>query len=55
MGRAEDFKKFYAETALYGNTDGMMLGYKFFGADHILFGSDEGPVETTWRTIESSH
>jgi len=30
-----------------------MLGYKFFGVDHILFGTDFGPVNFTWRTIDS--
>jgi predicted TIM-barrel fold metal-dependent hydrolase len=53
VGRMDDFRKFYADTALYGNTDGLMLGYKFFGPDHILFGTDAGPVGYTWRTIVS--
>jgi predicted TIM-barrel fold metal-dependent hydrolase len=40
IGRTDQFKKFYNDTALYGNTDGLMLGYSFFGADHLLFGTD---------------
>jgi len=39
-GRVEDFHKFYADTALYGNTGGLMCGYSYFGADHLLFGTD---------------
>lgn len=36
----EYFKMFYNDTALYGHTPGLMCGYEFFGADHILFGTD---------------
>ncbi len=36
----EYFKMFYADTALNGSTPGLMCGYAFFGADHILFGTD---------------
>jgi predicted TIM-barrel fold metal-dependent hydrolase len=36
----EHFRKFYNDTALYGNTAALMLGYSFFGADHLLFGTD---------------
>lgn len=35
----EYFKLFYGDTAL-GSTPGLMCGYSFFGADHILFGTD---------------
>lgn len=34
------FHKFYADTAIYDNTSALMCGYTFFGADHILFGTD---------------
>ncbi len=34
------FKEFYADTALSGSTSGLMCGYNFFGADHMLFGTD---------------
>jgi predicted TIM-barrel fold metal-dependent hydrolase len=34
------FKKFYADTAIYGNTAGLMCSYDFFGARHLLFGTD---------------
>lgn len=36
----EYFKMFYADTALNGSVSGLMCGYAFFGADHILFGTD---------------
>ena len=34
------FKMFYNDTALYGCTPGLMCAYAFFGADHMLFGTD---------------
>jgi len=34
------FKMFYNDTALYGSTSGLMCSYAFFGADHLLFGTD---------------
>ena len=34
------YKMFYGDTAIYGNTPALMLGYSFFGAEHILFGAD---------------
>jgi predicted TIM-barrel fold metal-dependent hydrolase len=36
----EQMRKFFNDTALYGNTAGLMCGYAFFGADHLLFGTD---------------
>ncbi|MCL5961398.1 MAG: amidohydrolase family protein [Chloroflexi bacterium] len=36
----EQFHKFYNDTAVYGNTAALMCGYAFFGADHLLFGTD---------------
>jgi len=36
----EYFKMFYADTAIYGSTPGLMCAYSFFGADHMLFGTD---------------
>ncbi|MFC1902234.1 amidohydrolase family protein [Chloroflexota bacterium] len=36
----EYFKKFYNDTGLYGNAAGLMCAYAFFGAEHILFGTD---------------
>ncbi|MEW6664551.1 MAG: amidohydrolase family protein [Thermodesulfobacteriota bacterium] len=34
------FRAFYADTALNGHSAGLMCGYRFFGAEHILFGTD---------------
>jgi uncharacterized protein len=34
------FKLFYADTAIYGNTSGLMCSFSFFGADNLLFGTD---------------
>ena len=36
----EYYRMFYADTALHGNVPAMMCGYDFFGAEHILFGTD---------------
>jgi predicted TIM-barrel fold metal-dependent hydrolase len=36
----EYFKLFYNDTAIYGNTPGLMCAYSFFGADRLLFGTD---------------
>jgi predicted TIM-barrel fold metal-dependent hydrolase len=36
----EYFRMFYADTANSVNTSGLMCGYNFFGADHILFATD---------------
>jgi predicted TIM-barrel fold metal-dependent hydrolase len=36
----EYFHMFYADTALYGHTPALVLGYSFFGADRLLFASD---------------
>lgn len=33
-------KMFYADTAIYGYTPGLMCGYALFGAEHLLFGTD---------------
>ncbi|MBU2497362.1 MAG: amidohydrolase [Proteobacteria bacterium] len=34
------FRMFYGDTAIHGYTPGLMCGYDFFGADHILFATD---------------
>jgi len=36
----EYFKMFYYDTAIYGSTPGLMCGYAFCGADHMLFATD---------------
>jgi uncharacterized protein len=52
------YKMFYADTALHGNVPALMCGYHFFGADHMLFGTDmpfdaELGAYSVRRTIES--
>lgn len=36
----EYFRMFYNDTAVYGSTAALMCGYRFFGIDHLLFGTD---------------
>lgn len=52
----EHFRKFYTDTAVYGNVPSLMCGYDFYGADHILYGTDFplGPkFGLTGETMES--
>jgi len=52
----DHFRKFYVDTAVYGNTNALMCGYNFYGADHMLFGTDAhlGPAPgLTGETIAS--
>lgn len=52
----EQFQKFYCDTAVYGSTAALMCAYNFFGAEHLLFGTDAplGPwYGLTMQTIES--
>lgn len=37
---AQDFKKFYVDTAILGNSKALELAVEYFGADHVLFGTD---------------
>ena len=51
-------KMFYADTAIYGYTPGLMCGHAFFGAQHLLFGTDmpfdsQFGLRYTRETIES--
>jgi aminocarboxymuconate-semialdehyde decarboxylase len=34
------YRMFYGDTAIHGYTPGLMCGYDFFGAEHILFATD---------------
>lgn len=52
------FKMFYADTAIYGHTSGLMCCYDFFGAEHVVFGTDmpwdnQMGLRYTRETIES--
>jgi len=52
----EHFRKFYVDTAVYGNTSALMCAYDYYGPDHMFFGTDAplGPkmVEDTIASIE---
>jgi uncharacterized protein len=57
------YRMFYADTALHGNVPAMMCGYEFFGADHILFGTDmpfdaelgAWSIKKTVESVEQMH
>jgi aminocarboxymuconate-semialdehyde decarboxylase len=54
----EYFKMFYGDTALNGSAAGLMCGYRFFGADHLVFATDmpfdvEFGDRGTRKTIQS--
>lgn len=54
----EYYKMFYADSALHGNVTALMCGYDFFGAEHILFGTDmpfdsEIGLRAVCQTVES--
>lgn len=36
----EDFKKFYVDTAILGNSKALELAMDFYGTDHLVFGTD---------------
>lgn len=38
--QAADFRRFYADTAILGNTPALELAADYFGIDHLLFGTD---------------
>jgi predicted TIM-barrel fold metal-dependent hydrolase len=40
LSHIDYFKMYYYDTALYGSTPGLMCGYAFCGADHMVFGTD---------------
>src|SRR5258708_7730970 len=47
------FKRFYADTALFGATNAVRCVLDFFGPDHVLFGTDMplGPPDAIRATI----
>jgi hypothetical protein len=49
----EHFKKFYVDTAVYGNTSALMCSYDYYGADHMLFGTD-APLGPRWGMVEDT-
>lgn len=54
---ANSLKKFYADTAIHEVVSALMCGFDYFGADHIVFGTDmpwynENAVGNTKRAVE---
>ena len=50
---SDHFKYFYVDTAIYGNTPGLMNAYDFFGPEKMLFGTD-APLGPKWGMIEGT-
>lgn len=54
---AQDFKKFYVDTALLGNSKALALAVDYFGVNHVLFGTDAplgiAPAGATDEIIEA--
>lgn len=38
--QADDFRRFYVDTAILGNPSALRLAVDYYGADHVLFGTD---------------
>jgi len=49
----EHFRKFYVDTALYGHAPALQCAYEYYGADHMLFGTD-APLGPRWGMIEGT-
>ena len=49
----EQFRNFYVDTALYGNTSALQCAYDYYGADHMMFGTD-APLGPRWGMIEGT-
>ena len=47
------FRRFFADTALFGNAHAVRCAVEFFGAGHVLFGTDMplGPTNAVAATI----
>ncbi|MBF0777577.1 amidohydrolase family protein [Streptococcus cuniculi] len=57
---AQDFQKFYVDTALLGNPKALELAVDYFGIEHVLFGTDAplgilpaGPTKEIIAAIEA--
>jgi uncharacterized protein len=49
------FRAFYADTALFGGSNGLPCGLDFFGADRVVFATDAplGPIARTVAAIDA--
>lgn len=61
-GQAADFKKFYVDTAILGNPAALALTVDYFGAQHVLFGTDAplgiapaGATNEILKAIQDAH
>lgn len=50
----EYFHQFYGDTAMFGASNGLHSGIKFFGADHVVFSTDAplGPIRKSIDAID---
>ena len=60
--QAEDFRRFYVDTAILGNPRALDLAVDFFGEDHVVFGTDAplgilpaGATREISQAIEDMH
>jgi predicted TIM-barrel fold metal-dependent hydrolase len=49
----EHFRNFYVDTAVYGNTAALTCACEYYGADHMLFGTD-APLGPRWGMVEDT-
>lgn len=49
----QQFKNFYCDTATYGSTAALTCAYEFFGAGHMLFGTDMPLGPRSGLTLET--
>jgi predicted TIM-barrel fold metal-dependent hydrolase len=49
------FRDFYADTAMFGGTNGLQCGLDFFGADRVVFATDAplGPIAVTIKAMDN--
>lgn len=50
----EYFRRFYGDTAMFGASNGLHSGLKFFGADHVVFSTDSpfAPIRETIAALD---
>lgn len=51
----EYFHRFYGDTAMFGASNGLHSGLKFFGADHVVFSTDSpfAPIKETIVALDA--